>query len=148
LPIRIYTVFFDRSVAQLVGQSIIKPTVMSQFINLQQAIDMTTLYRAEKENILALAYKGNKILATCETFDRAGVDDVLAQTDCVKLRIYYGMDESLKVHAIIVGVNSADEDILPSSVALASVTNGGSTGILENAQRCPDDCPPSSSLNP
>lgn len=117
---------------------------MSQFIDLQQALEMTSLYRAERENILALAYKGNDILPISETFDRDGVDNVLAQTDCVKVRIYYGMDEELKVHAIIVGVNSEDEDILPS----ASLTNGGGTGILENAQRCPDDCPPGSALYP
>ena len=117
---------------------------MSQLISLQQAIDMTTLYRAQKENILAPGYKDQNILAICETFDRSVFDTVLAQEGCAGLRIYYGMDTSLKVHAIVVGVNDKDEDMLPPESIQAG---GGEGSIIEDGNRCPDLCPPVSPLN-
>jgi hypothetical protein len=46
----------------------------NHFISLQTGIDMTTLYRQEKENILATAYKNQNILPISETFDRAAID--------------------------------------------------------------------------
>ncbi|MGN6298288.1 MAG: hypothetical protein ACTHM7_15970 [Ginsengibacter sp.] len=55
------------------------------------------------------------------------------------------MSDDLKVHAVIVGVNSNNEDILPSSVSM--LTREDDPVILEEATRCPDDCPPSSPLN-
>jgi hypothetical protein len=45
----------------------------NHFISLQTGIDMTTLYRQEKENILATAYKNQNILPISETFDRAAM---------------------------------------------------------------------------
>jgi hypothetical protein len=117
---------------------------MSKLIPLQQAVDMTTLYRKEKEKILAPDYKGMNILAICETFSRADIEYLLAEPDCRQLRVYYGMDADLKVHAIIVGVNSKDEDILPAQQAK---TTDGDAGIIEEGTRCPDICPPGSALN-
>ena len=114
---------------------------MSQFISLQQAIDMTTLYRQQKENILEPAYKNQNIQPRCETFDRATLDTLLAKPDCVSIRIYYGMDASLKVHAILVAVDNKGNDILPAS-------GMGGMDIVEDGQRCPVDCPPPSPLNP
>jgi hypothetical protein len=115
---------------------------MSKLIPLQQAIEMTTLYRKEKENILDPAYRNKNILCNSETFDRSDIDTILSEPDCVDLRIYYGMDSELKVHAIIVGVNSKGEDILPSSEATgAAETEDGH--ISEEAIRCPPTCPPS-----
>lgn len=117
---------------------------MNQFISLQQAINMTTLYRSERENILASPYMGQNILALSETFNRSVFDTLLAKPGCVSIRIYYGMDPSLKVHAILVPVNENNEDILPaSSVAL---TDPGED-IGEQGQRCPEECPPDSPLN-
>ena len=110
---------------------------MSQLIPLHDAIDMTTLYRQYKEIILATSYKNLNILPKCETFDRADLDDILKQDDCTGIRVYYSMGSDYKVHAVIVGVNSHDEDILSS----------GAEKILENARRCPTNCPPVSSLN-
>ncbi len=119
---------------------------MSQFISLEQAVAMTTLYRKEKENVLAEPFKGQNILARCETFDRVVLDTLLAKTGCAAIRIYYGMDETLKVHAIVVPVNAENEDILPTSAV--TLTEDEDDGIGENAQRCPVDCPPPSPLNP
>jgi hypothetical protein len=56
------------------------------------------------------------------------------------------MSDDLKVHAVVVGVNSNNEDILPSVASL--LTNEDEPVILEEATRCPDDCPPPSPLNP
>ena len=119
---------------------------MSQLISLSKAIAMTTLYRNEKENILAPAYQNKNILCKCESFDRTDFDAILANKECVGLRIYYGMDEEKKVHAIIVGYNAKDEDILPVvSTALLDPPLGE---IIDNGKRCPVDCPPTSPLNP
>ncbi len=118
---------------------------MSQLIPLQQAIDMTTLYRQEKEAILEPAFRGKNILCRSETFQRDVFDEVLAQAGCTGLRIYYGMDRDLKIHAIIVGVNEKNEDMLPAGVSL---TDGEGSGIIEDGARCPEECPPSSPLNP
>lgn len=131
---------------------------MNQLISLPQAIDMTTLYRQQKEVILKEEFTGQNILCLSETFDRAVFDQVLAQTGCTALRIYYGMDRELKIHAIIVGVNENNEDILPvlsstdPSHAPATTTedddDNDDSGIIETGQRCPDYCPPASDLNP
>lgn len=134
---------------------------MSHIIPLSAAKQMIEKYNAERNSILEPQYKGKEVLAICETFNRTDIDAVLAQRDCVAIRIYYGMDTSNKVHAIIVGVNSSDQDIVPSSggntAVPSSMGGSGSEGvnqvleedggiILEMARRCPTDCPPSSSL--
>jgi hypothetical protein len=115
-------------------------------ITLDEAVKMTTLYRQEKENILAGPFKGKNILAICETFGREIFDTLLTEDDCVGVRIYYGMSDDLNVHAVVVGVNSANEDILPTSGTAAPMTTPPVIG--EDSLRCPDDCPPQSPLNP
>jgi hypothetical protein len=98
---------------------------------------MTKDFRTDKENILDSAYQNKDILPICETFNRDAFDDVLAQQDCVGIRIYLGMDKSSKIHAIIVGVDSDNKDIL--------VTDDEK--IIDAGQRCPNYCPPDSPLN-
>ena len=56
------------------------------------------------------------------------------------MRIYYGMSDDLKIHAIGVGVNSKDEDILPTEGIGAALTT--TPVIVEDGSRCPDVCPP------
>ena len=51
----------------------------NNFITLDTAVQMTTLYRQQKENILAEPFKGQNILAVCETFDRAAFDALLSE---------------------------------------------------------------------
>lgn len=119
---------------------------MNNLIPLSQATEMTARYRAEKENILVDAYKGKNLLSICETFDRAAFDQTLALPDCVKLRIYYGMDTTLRLHAIIVGVNSNDQDILPAEGATSMLLETGD--VIEEGQLCPPGCPAPSPLNP
>lgn len=110
---------------------------MSQFISLQQGIEMTTVFRENRDGILLEQYQGLDILPKCESFDRDLIDEVLAQEGCTGIRIYYGMSEDNKIHAILVGFDANDEDILTA----------GDPKIIEGARRCPTECPPSSDLN-
>ena len=115
-------------------------------ITLNEAVQMTTLFRNEMEAILAQPYQGKNILAICETFGRQAFDTLLTEDDCVGLRIYYGMSDDLQVHAIVVGVNSKNEDILPAGGIAVPMTT--TPVIIEDSLRCPDNCPPASPLNP
>ncbi|MEJ8841882.1 hypothetical protein WG954_05755 [Lacibacter sp. H375] len=117
---------------------------MNHFITLQEAIDMTTLYRAENENILKPEFQNQNILARSEAFERAAFDTLLAKNGCAGLRIYYGMDENYKVHAIIVPTDSNGNDILPAP-GLNEEEEG--EDIAERGIRCPDLCPTASPLN-
>ena len=109
----------------------------SNLISLQDAIDMTTTFRDEKENILIQSLRGQNILPICETFGRSAFDTLLAQTGCEGIRVYFSMDSSLKVKLVIVGVDGNKADILTTS----------NEKIAEDGQRCPDICPPDSPLN-
>ena len=118
---------------------------MAHFISLKTAVAMTRLYRQEYENILQPPYRGKGILPFAEAFDRAAFDAVLAQDGCAGLRIYYGMDADLKVHAIIVGTDAKGNDLLPQGAA-----RGGAEPedlIIEKGNRCPDLCSNDSPLN-
>ncbi len=117
----------------------------AHFISLGTAETMTGLYRAERENILNSNYQDQDILPLSETFNRNALDVLLSKTDCAAIRIYYGMDEALKVHAILVPVTEDNVDILPSNIANPELEEEGD--IVEIGQRCPDLCPPSSSMN-
>jgi hypothetical protein len=118
------------------------PNQNVHFITLQTAIDMTTLYRSRRESILKTSEQGLDILPLSETFSRGCIDVLLANENCEGIRIYYSMDENEKVHAIIVGINALNEDILPSNTSIEE-----NPVIVENGQRCPPSCPPSSALN-
>jgi hypothetical protein len=116
---------------------------MTTFISLDQAVAMTTLYRKEMNEILAEPFQNQNILPICETFEKEDILKILNKKDCEKLRIYYGMDNTSKIHAIVVGVNAQNEDLLPTADNEESTEDD----ILENAVRCPTACPPSSPLN-
>src|SRR4051812_37352445 len=110
-------------------------------IPLQDAVIMNRTFRTMRETILDPIFRNQEILPVCETFSANEVSDLLAQAGCVSLRIYYGMDAENKVHAVLVGVDGEDKDILPDADDEAGI------GILEMAKRCPIRCPPSSVLN-
>jgi hypothetical protein len=98
---------------------------------------MTALYKSRKESILNPIFQSMDLLATCETFDRSAFDAVLQQQGCSQLRIYYGMDTDLKIHAIIVGVGEDGEDLLPAE------PDQPNTQIIDMGARCPAICPTS-----
>lgn len=115
-------------------------------ITLERAKEMTRLFRENKDNILKPEFLGQDILPISETLNRTAMDQLLAQPSCVGVRIYYSMDETLKIHAILVGVNDQGQDILPADSSSIS-TEEEEGVILEEMQRCPPNCP-SSELNP
>src|SRR4051812_48197988 len=83
----------------------------SHLITLQEAIAMNALYRKCKDGILTPTTP-KTVLATCETFNREDFDTLLAQPDCVGVRVYYGMHDNMDISAVIVGVNSNNEDMI------------------------------------
>ena len=103
---------------------------------------MTTLFRSQKEMILGPNFQGQSILPLSESFDAEIFKTLLESPGCVRVRIYYGMSADLKLHAIIVGVNDKDEDIIP----VDEDTLVGEP-IIEESVRCPPNCPPASPLN-
>jgi hypothetical protein len=110
-------------------------TITNHEISLQSAIDMTTRYRVNRPSNFPIS----------ETFEKVVIQKLLAITGCVSFRIYYGMKEDNQVDAILVAVDAKGNDILPSLARSAGGT--GDPVILEDGYRCPDDCPPFSSLN-
>jgi hypothetical protein len=104
-------------------------------ISLQVAIDMTTLYRANKPPNFPI----------CETFEKAAIEKLLATEGCAFLRIYYGMKDDMQADAILVAANASGEDILPDGGVTPLAT--ADAVILEDGYRCPEACPPPSSLN-
>jgi len=115
---------------------------MNNVITLKQAIEMTTAFRKQ---IGGLAPK--LPIPICETFERAAIDQILAQPGCVKIRIYAALNQNLEFRSIIVGVDANDKDMLPSSTTALAGTVGDNT-ISEDGITCPPYCPPPSDLNP
>lgn len=120
------------------------PAANSHLISLPAAETLTAAYRSNRNSILQMGYQDQDILPLSETFNRADIDLLLAQEGCEAVRIYYGMDTNLKMHAVLVAVNEQNEDILPTqqenSLSQEDI-------ILEEGQRCPIICPPESPLN-
>jgi hypothetical protein len=115
---------------------------MNHEISLSTAVGMTTRYRSYKESVLKTEYQDTDMLPVCETFEKASVAAVLNQTTATHLRAYYSMDDNLKVHLVLVAADANGADILPSDDPEADPGT-----ILEDGQRCPPYCPPSSPLN-
>ena len=119
----------------------------NHFISLQQAIDLTTRYRNEKEGLLKPENQGKGILPICESFEKSAIESLLAESDCVALRVYFGMDVARLIRLVVVGVNSNDEDILPDGQSASISTTSDDGQIVEDGIRCPTICPPPSPLN-
>ena len=118
---------------------------MNHFISLLEGVAMTALYRSEKENILKQQFQEQNILPLSEAFSREPFDTLLAKSGCEGMRIYYGMSEDLKIHAIIVATDSEGNDILPPETE--TLVPGEEDDIFERGNRCPDICPDDSPLN-
>src|SRR4051812_43737529 len=92
------------SSSEIVGS--IKNLLMSSFITLKEGATMTYAYQKGKDNILKTEYQGSNILAVCETFDKSHIQQILDEPNCTELRIYFGFDEKMKIHSILVGVDA------------------------------------------
>lgn len=121
------------------------PTAQN-FIPLSKAIEMTKRYRDNRPNMLNDPYPLNT-LTLSETFGRSGFDSLLARQDCVGIRIYYGMDEELRMHAIVVGVDMEGADLISVDSSQNSTLPNGEGDVLDDSLRCPPVCPPPSPLN-
>ncbi len=119
------------------------PAGGSHLIDRSAAIAMTTTFRANREAVLDSTRRGHDILPLSETFNRQDIDSLLAQPGCAGLRIYGGMDEDKRFHAILVAVNEENEDMLDTT----SLIEGEDDVLIEVGQRCPPACPPPSVLN-
>lgn len=119
---------------------------MKHFITPAQAKKLTKNYPGKRERMVRDEYRGPKTLPLCETFDRAAFDTLLAQPGCQSIRIYLGMDEGHEVKLIAVGVNEKGQDILPDINQTADFAAETSV-IVEEGQRCPENCPEDSYLN-
>ncbi len=106
-------------------------------ISLSAAVDLTTRYRANRPDNFPV----------CETFESDAITTLLSETGCKYLRIYYGMDESSEVHAILVGADEQNADLLPASDEETGLEEATGSDILEDGYRCPRNCPPPSKLN-
>ena len=115
------------------------------FITLAQAIDLTKRFRDNKETILKSEFAGREILTICDTLPKEVFQTLMSKPGCVSIRIYYGMDSSLKVRPVIVPVNSSGQDILPQSGGAPNFDGGSDIG--DDTMRCPPHCPPPSPLN-
>lgn len=118
---------------------------MDHFIPLSTAITLTTRYRSNRELVLVPAHRQKNVLPVSETFDRAAIESLLAKRGCASVRVYYGMDDQLRVHAVLVPADAQGNDILPNTAAAG---DREADGIVERGQRCPDICYEGSPLNP
>ena len=105
-------------------------------ISLQTAIDMTSLFRANKPAGFAQS----------EAFEKSAIQKLLDTPGCASLRIYYGMKENMEAHAILVAVDSEGNDILPSA-NMATPNGDDDPVIIGDGFRCPPLCPIDSPLN-
>ena len=108
----------------------------NQEISLQTAIDMTTLYRANRPANFPIS----------ETFELAAIQKLLAVEGCEFIRVYYGMKENMEMDAILVAANADGDDILPATAKASTLTDDDGV-IIEDGFRCPPACPKSSPLN-
>jgi len=110
-------------------------------ITLNEAQTMVHLYRENRDSILKEEYQGLDILSISETFAKEEFLEMLSDNSVKYLRLYFGMDENLKVHAIFTGADENGKDILPDTETPDAL-------ILERGKVCPTNCPPESALYP
>jgi hypothetical protein len=103
-----------------------------------KAKEMIAKYIENKNTILSTEYKNSDVLANSETFNADDVRLLLSQPGCVGFRVLYGMDNELKIHSILVGVNSEGNEILIKDIKSEVSDEDGY--VLEDAIRCPPLC--------
>jgi hypothetical protein len=117
------------------------PPASSHYITLAQFLQMKQAYSDNKNTILLPPYQGNDVLCTSELFNVAAINAVTAVTGCAAVRIYYGMDANLFVHAMLVAVDKNGMDILPPAPGAQIAKDDTDPPIIEEGQRCPPNCP-------
>ncbi len=92
-------------------------------ISLPNAADLTANYRTNHATAIKGFYYG-----------KTAISDILAQDDCVGIRIYFGEDEFANPQLVICGVDANEDDL--------------DQGLLaEFGWPCPPQCGTSNALN-
>lgn len=118
---------------------------MKHFIDLKKAKALTKSFRHRKDHIVRDEFRGKHLLPNSLYFDRESFDILLSKGNCKGLRFYFGMDPQDKVSLVVVGVNTADEDMLTTSRTTEETL--ATDEIVDEGVRCPTTCPPDSELN-
>ncbi len=100
----------------------------THFISKDEAKKMIAVYKEHQNRNINI--KNREIFALTESFDAEAFRILLAKPGCKRVRIYYGMSDDLRLHAIIVGVDANNVDILD-----------GVASIMERGVVCPPICP-------
>lgn len=95
-----------------------------EIVTLSEAAEWTANYR---ETIPAGGIKGH-------FFGKDLLNEILDQSECMGIRIYYGMEDDGTKNLVLVGAK-ADEDDMEDGV------------ILERSVKCPPNCGQSNQLN-
>lgn len=106
---------------------------MKNLVRLSDAKLMVKTYLENKSKVIP----NESTLPNTETFDSEAFVALLNQPDCVKVRLYYGMNENLEIRAIVVGVDSNGNEIY--------IENKGLNGtdelyVIDDGQACPPYC--------
>ncbi len=100
----------------------------AHFISKDVAKKMIAVYKEHKNRVTDI--KAKEIFALTESFDAEAFRILLAKPGCKRVRIYYGMSDDLRLHAIIVGVDANNADM-----------TDGEASIMERGVVCPPLCP-------
>jgi len=106
---------------------------MKNLVPLSDAKLMVKTYLENKSKVIP----NDSTLPNTETFDSEAFVALLNQPDCVKVRLYYGMNENLEICAIIVGVDSNGNEIYIENKGLNGVDE---TYVIEDGLKCPPAC--------
>jgi hypothetical protein len=130
------------------------PTTNNHVISLKEAIDLTRRFRKNRRAITKDEFAERCVLPLAETFDKEALRTFMDNENCKGIRIYLGMKEDYTIHSLIVGVDANNRDMLPKDATLQTLilidtddADLTDVEIIDNAQRCPPDCPPASDLN-
>lgn len=108
----------------------------NQEISLQEAINLTTNYRANRP----------VNFPQYETFDIDAVKKLISNEQCKFLRIYFGMKSDNEVDLILVAADEQGQDLLPADNQNSPGVTSGNNILLEDGFRCPQFCPSGSVL--
>lgn len=114
----------------------------SHSISLTAAVELTHRFQNNRNAVFKTGFEG--ALSTAETFNKNEVLNMLSVNGAAGLRIYYGLDESNAIHAVLVAVDADGEDIVPAMNTV--VGEDENVLILEEGVRCPPSCPADSPL--
>jgi len=110
---------------------------MKNLMLLSEGKSMVKTYLENKSKVLPT----DLTLPNTETYDSDAFIALLNQPDCVKVRLYYGMNEKLEICAIFVGVDTNGNEITIKGAGIANSINADDEYVIEVSTKCPPSCP-------